>query len=278
MEAYAARWSPSRALAYFELMGELEGRGCGILEGDMMERNGRKVLCLGGGAGAEVVGLAGSLRSLKDDDDGKGESGLQLEVLAVDMAPWSSCLEKLVSALTTPPPVSAYASQAVRDANKALINGEDFKVEFLQRDVLDLGEGELGRMCEGVGMVTLMFTLNELYCTSVAKTTGLLLDLTEVVRKGVVLLVVDSPGSYSTVGVNSKGQDEVGTRNGEKKYPMQWLLNHTLLEAVNGDGREERKWEKMYGEESRWFRLGEDLRYPIVLEDLRMQVHVYRRL
>lgn len=272
------RWSPSRALAYFELFTGLKAKGFGILRGDVMEgggMEGKKVLCLGGGAGAEVVGLGGLLRSVSDDYDAKGKGGLKMEVLAVDMAPWSSCLEKLVSALTTPPPISAYASQEVKDANRTLINGEDFKVKFLQRDVLELGEGEVGRMCETVGMVTLMFTLNELYCTSVTRTTGLLLELTEVVGKGVVLLVVDSPGSYSTVGVNSKGE---GKGNGEKRYPMKWLLDHTLLEAVNGDGKGETKWEKVYGEESRWFRLGEELKYPIGLEDLRMQVHVYRRL
>lgn len=247
------------------------------------------MLCLGGGAGAEVVGFGGWKSSLGGDyGEGKERGGqlargeLGLEILAVDMAPWSSCLGKLVSALTTPPPVSAYASRAVKDANRALVNAEDFEVELLRRDVLDLGKGELGGMCEGVGMVTLMFTLNELYCTSVAKTTGLLLGLTEVLGKGVVLLVVDSPGSYSTVGVNGTGADEEGKGNGNrkggKKYPMQWLLDHTLLEAVNGDGEGNGKWEKVHGEESRWFRLGEDLRYPISLEDLRMQVHVYRRL
>ncbi|KAL9001813.1 MAG: hypothetical protein Q9188_005227, partial [Gyalolechia gomerana] len=89
------------------------------------------------------------------------------------------------------------------------------------------------------------------------------------------------PGSYSTVGVNGTGTDGEGKGNGNgkggKKYPMQWLLDHTLLEAVNGVGNKDGKWEKVHGEESRWFRLGEELRYPISLEDLRMQVHVYRR-
>jgi 25S rRNA (uracil2843-N3)-methyltransferase len=91
--------------------------------------------------------------------------------------------------------------------------------------------------------------------------------------KGAILLVVDSPGSYSTINLNGA----------EKKYPMQWLLDHTLLEQASSDAKESAhadgaKWEKVHEEESRWFRLDASLAYPIDLENMRMQVHLYRRL
>jgi 25S rRNA (uracil2843-N3)-methyltransferase len=64
---------------------------------------------------------------------------------------------------------------------------------------------------------------------------------------------------------------------------MQWLLDHTLLNQVAEKGAERRKeeaakWEKIHEDESRWFRLNSALEYPMELENMRMQVHLYRRL
>ena len=85
-----------------------------------------------------------------------------------------------------------------------------------------------------------------------------------------MLLVVDSPGSYSTVSLNGA----------DKNYPMQWLLDHTLLaDTSGGKAKEEvRMWEKVQEDDSRWFRLDDRLSYPIELENMRMQLHLYRRL
>ncbi|KAL8759126.1 MAG: hypothetical protein Q9199_001008, partial [Rusavskia elegans] len=180
------------------------------------------------------------------------------------------------------------------------------------RDILDMSNQQLKDLCQDTKIVTLMFTLNELYSISIAKTTKMLLDLTGCLEEGCLLVVVDSPGSYSTLALNGtkdakKNNDEAskeggvsqevgdgsveGEEEGErkvKKYPMKWLLDHTLLEVANaGGGDEERsggeegggkQWEKVHSEDSRWCRLREELKYPIALEDMRMQVHVYRRL
>ncbi|KAL8751309.1 MAG: hypothetical protein Q9184_006111 [Pyrenodesmia sp. 2 TL-2023] len=296
LEAYAVRWSAGRGVGYADLFCSLglfeEG-----LRGEERGSRERKVLCLGGGAGAEVVALAGWMSWVRgergvtrEDGEGGDEERVQMKVLVVDVAPWSSCLEKLHAALTTPLPLSPYAGAAIKAANRPLVSPEDFSTSFQQRDILKMSGGELEETCEGVGMVTLMFTLNELYTTSISKMTGLLLGLTGVLGEGVVLCVVDSPGSYSVVGLGKGGcaretegggeGDGKGEREGEggKRYPMKWLLDHTLLEAANEGGEEGKKWEKVHEEESRWFRLGEGLKYPIDLEDMRMQVHVYRRL
>ena len=97
------------------------------------------------------------------------------------------------------------------------------------------------------------------------------------------LLVVDSPGSYAEIQLGrttarvDTGEDKVAPT---KKYPMKWLLDHTLLEvAKDGD---ETAWEKVESEDSLWFRIEqkdrEKLRYPIELENMRYQLHCYRRL
>ncbi|KAL8917910.1 MAG: hypothetical protein Q9172_005641 [Xanthocarpia lactea] len=188
------------------------------------------------------------------------------------------------------------ASDSTKTVNGMLVEAEHFAVGFQQRDVLAMGSDELRELCLKASTVTLTFTLNELYTTSIPKTTKLLLDLTSFVEKGCVLLVVDSPGSYSTLALNkSKEMDEDRARQqpGDvdggkkqraiekdgKKYPMQWLLDHTLLEAAStSPGVEGKQWEKLRSADSRWFRLREELRYPIALEDMRMQIHIYRRL
>jgi 25S rRNA (uracil2843-N3)-methyltransferase len=78
---------------------------------------------------------------------------------------------------------------------------------------------------------------------------------------------------------------------------MHWLLDHTLLKvaasaslgAEEENGQSEAKdkrareqecprWEKLKEEESTWFRLPEGLNYPLELEDMRYQLHLYRRL
>lgn len=315
LEAYAVRWSPVRSLAYLSIFAGVRGVSDGLRNGER-----RKVVCLGGGAGAEVGALGGLLCQADaegwgfagsaagdentGDEDGDGVEGKEgrtrrWDIIAVDIAPWGSVIRKLESAITTPPPSTSGATSA-EEAHQPLVEANDFTVQFQQRDILALSSEELTKLCHDASMVNLMFTLNELYSTSISQTTRLLLQLTGCVSKGCLLVVVDSPGSYSTLALN-KQKDAKGGSNAEKegandgastvnkegkKYPMQWLLDHTLLEVATtkgenegrSGGKEGKHWEKVHSEDSRWFRLSERLRYPIALEDMRMQVHVYERL
>ena len=126
----------------------------------------------------------------------------------------------------------------------------------------------------------LMFTLNELYSTSISATTNLLLGMTMLLEAGALLLVVDSPGSYSTVNIGKV--TETANEGSEKKYPMNWLLDHTLLEAASiGSSKRskgEAQWKKLDESQSKWFRLPQSLNYPIDLEDMRYQFHLYQRV
>ena len=106
-----------------------------------------------------------------------------------------------------------------------------------------------------------MFTTNELYSQSTATTNRFLGGLAERVAAGAMLLVVESAGSYSLVKV------------GGREYPMTWLLDLVML-GKDGKGG---MWEKIVGEESRWFRLGEGLKFPLGLENMRYLVRLYRR-
>ncbi|KAL9632938.1 MAG: hypothetical protein Q9204_003600 [Flavoplaca sp. TL-2023a] len=320
LEAYSVRWSAARAVAYAGLFVEIGELWEGFRAGRDGERGEgrRKVVCLGGGAGAEVVALWGmgmcggsgqdgeGRNEREDGDDGEyGDRDCErsdgLDIIVVDIAPWSSILSKLSSTITSQPiPTSSESPEATEGP---LTPPGKLAVTFKQSDILFMQHPEMQHICHGAKLVTLMFTLNELYSISIAKTTGMLLDLTGCVGRGCVLVVVDSPGSYSTLalgggkdgkgndgaskGGETSGEDDVdGEKEKKKRYPMKWLLDHTLLEVARGErgdeggrkGERAQQWEKVYSEDSRWFRLKEELRYPIALEDMRMQVHVYRRL
>ncbi|EXJ83169.1 hypothetical protein A1O1_06788 [Capronia coronata CBS 617.96] len=267
LEAYALRWSASRALGYSDIFlhGDLQevwlgGATSNTTSHEPSTPSATTVACIGGGGGAEVAACAVAARLY---------SLSKVVVHAIDIADWSSCLTQLENAMSTPPQLSAYASERAKVANKPLIMLDHFEVRFSQRDILSVDEKALRDMLGGVGICTMMFTLNELFTTSISRTTRFLLALTDVMQVGSWLLVVDSPGSYSEVKLG-QGQD---TRT--KQYPMKWLLDHTLLEAAGGENS---KWKKYVSDDSRWFRLSPSLKYPIELENMRYQIHLYQRI
>ncbi|KAF6818027.1 25S rRNA (uridine(2843)-N(3))-methyltransferase [Colletotrichum sojae] len=282
LDAYAARWSPTRALAYAAVLAGVEehlaevlvlvdreaGAGC---EGDdddgaaekqedsLAQTPAKSIKMISiGGAAAEIAALAAWLSTT--------EPAVSGSVTLLDSAPWSSVVTKLHDALTSPPPLSKYASAAARASNTPLLAPSRLASTFSQSDVLSLDRAGLSAtLGSDPVLVTLLFTLNELYTSAgVGKTTTFLHDLSAVAPAGTLLLVVDSPGSYSEAAVGKVS----------KKYPMQWLLDHTLLKdekPVEGC-----LWDKVESHDSVWFRLAETLHYPIALENMRYQMHLYR--
>lgn len=285
LEAYAARWSPSRALGYAEIFWEVKKHlmsydtSESVKEEDEEESEfGKKcwkVVCLGGGAGAEIVALAGVQKMLAtgEGEDEEEAEHCEMHVTAIDIADWSLVVKNLATQLETTPTLSKFASAAAKAANAPLLPPGSLNVTFAKHDVLAPESTDFAACLQGASLVTLLFTLNELYSASLPLTQKFLLDLTAAMSPGSLLLVIDSPGSYSSVTLNGA----------EKKYPMQWLLDHTLLKQANGNqkvrGEEEvLRWEKLHEDESKWFRMDEELTYPIELENMRMQVHLYRRI
>jgi 25S rRNA (uracil2843-N3)-methyltransferase len=270
------------------------------------------ICCFGGGAGAELVSIAAAVHllrksrmgsaSLEEKQSSEGEedkdvavptnldeTGIpKVSVLLVDLANWHAVTQALYGSITTAPKLSQYASVAVKAANIPFVSCEDLSQALEVTDVLALSSDHLAQLVgSNVKLVTIFFTLNELYTTSRARTQAFLLELTMFIRPGSFLLVVDSAGSYSTVELNGA----------EKKYPMHWLLDHTLLkvatatslrngeEGVQSESKEKgaqeqeySRWEKLREEESAWFRIPEGLKYPLELENMRYQLHLYRRL
>lgn len=280
LDAYAARWSSSRALAYFDILTEVCKHLEPTMSSDTVPREVR-ISCLGGGAGAELVGTSGLL-GLREREAAQAEGlPVRINVDCVDSADWSSTLHRLHEAVLSgnisPPEIPLH-----------------FSMHSIQADLLDGKHYQKGAAIassiSSAHLITLFFTLNELYHTSMSRTQTFLLDLTRLVQLGCLLLVVDSPGSYSTVTIGaannereaSEAQREFKTRE-PRKYPMAWLLDHALLrmaaqlDSGENDAIALGPWEKMQTVESRWFRLPEGLQYPIALENMRYQLHLFRR-
>jgi 25S rRNA (uracil2843-N3)-methyltransferase len=277
LAVYAARWSPTRALCYAGVFNGIREQLDLISthfqaddgkQGDRDSENSVncpqlerriKLLSIGGGA-AEVVAFGAFLNQYPS---------LSGSITLLDSGPWATVVSQLTTRLTTPPTLSKFASEAAKASNTPMVPASRFTSTFLQQDALALGSERLSTL---VGshplLVTVLFTLNELFTASgIGKTTAFLMDLTSTIPVGSLLLVVDSPGSYSETSVGKE----------EKRYPMQWLLERIMLgtqrEPVNG-----RRWAKLESQDSVWFRLaGADaLDYPIPLENMRYQLHLYK--
>jgi hypothetical protein len=76
------------------------------------------------------------------------------------------------------------------------VNGSMILINAETRD-----PSRLQSVLAGVSLVTIMFTLNELFTSSISKTTALLLSLTDAMEPCSFLLVVNRPGSYSEVSI-----------------------------------------------------------------------------
>jgi 25S rRNA (uracil2843-N3)-methyltransferase len=265
LDAYVVRWSPNRALAYRSVFLSLCEELTEVF--DISATPGRKteVVCMGGGAGAELVGVAAALKTLLKKPKAKPAEGEEeekkeppvgkLHVTALDMASWDSSFSQLTEEIA-----ASYIPESRKDV---------FSADFIQTDVISPEAGLENLVPRSTKLITLLFTTNELYTQSKAATTKMLLSLAGLVEKGCLLLVLESAGSYSTVEL------------GEHKFPMAMLLEHTLL----GPGGKGGDWERVFGEEARWYRLPQlenahttGLRYPLQLENMRYFVRVFRRI
>lgn len=271
LDAYAARWSPTRALCYAGIFRHHLPRHLKSLTprqdnvSSPASSSHVKMVCIGGCA-AEHVAFASYLQSQSLSPSSSAHSG---SLTLIDSASWSSVSTKFQNTLTSPIPLSKYASEAARVANMPVLSKPDqLNLQVLQQDALQVKEAQWADIFTNASIsaavvVTLFFTLNELYSEGgIIQTTKFLRALEASLPDQSLLLVVDSPGSYSEAAL---GKDK-------KRYPMQWLLHHTLTDPESTA----QHWSRLESHDSIWFRLPEQLKYPIPLEHMRYQLHLYR--
>jgi 25S rRNA (uracil2843-N3)-methyltransferase len=288
LAAYGVRWVPSRALAFREIFDELDsvsrritgytpdkGKAKAINsadDGDDQEPQG--MICIGGGAGSELVAIAALLSEARP-------SCVPLHVTLVDIGPYGP----LVDRFTT----------GIRNTMASLMERR-LRVDFAQTDVLS-SDAEADSARETVDsilstcssparppVITLLFTITELFTQSKAKTILFLRRLTNSAPQGTLLLVVDSANEEaSAVQVGSQG----------RAFSLAMVLDGLLcsdpgqqvkrgqVETAEGANSklQKREWRCIEKTDSRWFRLHDGLQdlYPIKLENTRYWLRLYKR-
>ncbi|CUS22746.1 LAQU0S06e05094g1_1 [Lachancea quebecensis] len=248
--AYCIRWSPSRAIAYASLFSQLRP----VREIIKCERNGNassNVMCIGGGAGGELIGLA-SIFTPSIDFNAKyattksTSQSKELTVKLVDIADWSAVVERLKS--------------SIRDV-WLFDHSSDLDVQSLNLNVLKASASDLG--VPSLDLITLLFTTNELFMEDKAGSIRFFQMLNNECSSGCYLLIAESAGSYSHITV------------GAKKFPIQFLID-TLLLGKRGE-EAEGPWELVDQNDSIWYRAKDDMDYPLKVENMRFFYRLYRK-
>ncbi|KAI5479314.1 hypothetical protein MNV49_003832 [Pseudohyphozyma bogoriensis] len=240
-EVYVSRWVPGRVLVYRRVLDEWK---------DVWQ--GGRVLVVGGGAGSEVLAALSLLGDAGDTDARSDELATTAttkakdttEFQVLDFGDWTSVLQNGVDHFS-----SSYSLPTT-----------SFTHTFTHTDVLALPPSTLSQLSlPTTNLITIFFTISELFLQSRAKTLALLGTITKQVKRGTILHIIES-ASLAEIPIGAEG----------RVYPLGKLLDHAL--EMGG-------WEKVESEESRWFRmpLGVDEAYPVKLENMRVVMRVYRR-
>lgn len=164
--AYAARWTPARALAYSSLFGSHPE----IVE---VVRKPAKVLTIGGGACGEMVGLALMVA--------RQNLGQPFELDIIDIADWRNVIGGLGAKM-----------------KETWFGGRDaMTTSFIHDDVLSY------QFDISYDLITILFTTNELF-TEKRKETIAFLNRLSGCKPGALLLMAESAGSYSNIEIGSK--------------------------------------------------------------------------
>ncbi|KAK6458875.1 uncharacterized protein RJT20DRAFT_10138 [Scheffersomyces xylosifermentans] len=236
--AYASRWTPARALAYTSLFSSLPAIQR-LMEDPEKEI---KTLCIGGGASSELVALASVFCRLKEYNS---KSNSSLTVNIIDIADWT----KVVGGI----------SDHIK--NNWIYNPEKFITNYIHGDVLDVNSN--GIDYSSLDLITLLFTTNELFTEKRQETIRLLQTLNKTCKRGSLLLIAESAGSYSNITI------------GTKKFPVQFLIDMIL---VGKQGSDDGEWEIVDQTESIWYRINpKEVHYPMKLENMRFFYRLYRK-
>lgn len=242
--AYFVRWSPARALAYYNLFTNTP-RVAELFQSSENRQNTTNVISIGGGAGAEIVALAA--QTLMSDN-----ADAQCRLTAIDIGNWDPVIQQ----------AQKYINDTWLPWNQRKRSPEintPFEVEFIHGDVLtmtnssDINDNNKINWGEA-DLITSMFTTNELFAEDKRGTVQLLQRLNKLCKPGALLLIAESAGSYSEIQI------------GSKKFPVQFLIQHTLQSS----------WDSVLEKDSQWYRVPQNARYKLALENTHFFLRVYR--
>jgi 25S rRNA (uracil2843-N3)-methyltransferase len=126
------------------------------------------------------------------------------------------------------------------------------KVAFQEADVLAASPSLLKRVSTS-HILTLLFTLNELFEQSLPGTLSALGTIIQHMAKGSLLIIADSFSDMSEVELKGK------------KFRVTLLLDN-----LNG-------LKKLHADDSRWYRVNKKWKYPVALQNVHYFLRVYQK-
>jgi 25S rRNA (uracil2843-N3)-methyltransferase len=218
LRAYCARWVPGRALAYRDLLGSSDAMAA-LAQRRSLRQHPFNVMCVGGGAGSELLALASVAKDL--------ELETAINVTAVDSADWTVIVDEMRSSIK----------------EDWELDEETFKLSFAHDDIL---ESFAKHDFASINLITSLFTTNELFSASRPKTLAFLSHLSDTCQSGTLLMIAESAGSYSEISV------------GDKKYPLDLVLDQHLAgkgKAWRVVDKEQSRWYRISEETKAHYRL-----------------------
>ncbi|OWB76027.1 hypothetical protein B5S32_g174 [[Candida] boidinii] len=268
-EAYAIRWSSSRALAYGCLLAEQRDiRNC-LFEkqheyvededededksNNTINQHVKNILCIGAGAGGEVIGLSSMIsKFLQKQEISELRANERIfKVHAVDIANWGNIIND----------IDTYVNDNWIKPNNINTAVNKVELKFDNKDVLKMSHEELN--LKSLNLITSMFTTNELISESKLETIKFLKTLSTYCSKNCLFLIVESAGSYSNVSI------------GSKQFPVFFLIDMILC-GKRGD-ESSGAWEIVDENDSIWYRVNKDIDYILKLENMRFFYRLYRK-
>lgn len=268
-EAYAIRWSSSRALAYGCLLAEQRDiRNC-LFEkqhdyvededededksNNTINQHVKNILCIGAGAGGEVIGLSSMISKFlqKQEISELRANERFFKVHAVDIANWRNIIND----------IDTYVNDNWIKPNNINTAVNKVELKFDNKDVLKMSHEELN--LKNLNLITSMFTTNELISESKLETIKFLKTLSTYCSKNCLFLIVESAGSYSNVSI------------GSKQFPVFFLIDMILC-GKRGD-ESSGAWEIVDENDSIWYRVNKDIDYILKLENMRFFYRLYRK-
>ena len=190
LESYVARWSPPRALCYFELI-----RTDPVLS-KLMSRP-LNVTMLGSGPGAELVAFGAAAAAEVIDGaraEGAAEEGSQKKPMnlgVVDIGSFTSVVKRLAANVNKLAP--ALGEAAPEAAPEAAAAPKLVKPKYLQLDMMTTPiPPALAKMYSGSHLVTAMFVVNELVQQDKGKALEILGEIVGTVSMMAVLRVLSA--------------------------------------------------------------------------------------
>ncbi|KAJ1675968.1 hypothetical protein EV182_000221 [Spiromyces aspiralis] len=236
LPVYSAMYTPRRALCYYQMF---------TSEPELVKvlRQRKHIYCLGAGSGSELLGISAAFCHVAAPaPDHKvpraTKEAKPLVIHTQDYADWTPVLTRLEDSIRR---------------KWGVTEGEHIRCEYSQNNLMEIRQelrDELGR----ADLVTVMFVFNELF-TAKSKAMEFVKAMVMHLRRGALLLLVDSAGSFSSVKV------------GERNY-----MSHMFFDALKSH------FKPLISDDARWYRHPAQLDYPLPVENMRYFIRLYQKL